>query len=97
LKLDTRPSKSATTINTIVNIIKTNKKRKRRAKSSDENIGENIKISNKTNERKKADIHDKQIIQTSISINRIYNNCDLTHNKKGNIYFYIYFNQASSW
>jgi hypothetical protein len=59
LKLDAKPSKSFTASNTIVNTMKTNKKRKRRAKSSDENIGENIKISNKANKKKKTDIHDK--------------------------------------
>jgi hypothetical protein len=62
LKLDARFPKSATASNAIINTIKINKKRKRRAKSSDEDVGEDNKISNKANKRKKADIHDKQII-----------------------------------
>jgi hypothetical protein len=62
LKLDIRPSKSSTASNIIVNTIKTNKKRKRRAKSFDEDVGENIKILNKANKRKKTDIHDKQTV-----------------------------------
>jgi hypothetical protein len=97
LKLDARSPKSVTASNTIINTIKINKKRKRRAKSSDENIGEDIKTSNKTNKRKKTDIHDKQSVQISTSINSIYNNCGFTHNKKGNTCFYIYSDQAPSW
>jgi hypothetical protein len=72
--------------------MKINKKRKRRAKSSDENISEDIKISNKTDKKKKIDIHDKQIVQILIFINRVCDDCDLTYNKKNNIYFYIYSN-----
>jgi hypothetical protein len=59
LKLDAKFSKFFIAINTIVNTIKINKKRKRRAKSSDKDIDENIKILNKMNKRKKTDIHDK--------------------------------------
>jgi hypothetical protein len=44
LKLGVRSSKSFTASNAIVNTIKTNKKRKRRAKSSDEDVDEDIKI-----------------------------------------------------
>jgi hypothetical protein len=36
-------------------------------------------------------------MQISISINRIYDDCGFTYNKKDNIYFYIYPNQAPSW
>jgi hypothetical protein len=97
LKLDIRSSKSFTAFNTIINIMKINKKRKRRAKSFDENIGENIKISNKANKRKKNDIYDKQTVQISISINRVCDDCDFTYNKKGDICFYIYSNQTSFW
>jgi hypothetical protein len=77
--------------------MKINKKRKKRAKSSDEDIGEDIKISNKTNKRKKTDIHDKQTIQTSISIYRVCDDYDLIYSKKNNIYFYIYPNQTPFW
>jgi hypothetical protein len=59
LKLNARFSKSFTVSNVIVNTMKTNKKRKRRVKSFDEDIGEDIKISNKANKRKKTDVHDK--------------------------------------
>jgi hypothetical protein len=96
LKLNTRFSKSSTATNAIVNTIKINKKRKRRAKSSDENISENIKISNKANKRKKTDIHDKQTMQTSISIKCVCVDCGLTYSKKGDTYFYIYSDQAPS-
>jgi hypothetical protein len=97
LKLNARPSKSFTAFNAIVNIMKTNKKYKRRAKSSDEDIGEDIKTSNNANKRKKTDIHDKQTMQTSTPINRVCDDCDLTYNKKDNTCFYIHPDQIPSW
>jgi hypothetical protein len=97
LKLEARSSKPSTASNAIVNTMKTNKKRKRRAKSSDEDIGEDIKISNKANKRKKTDIHDKQTVQTSTLINRVCDDCGLTHSKKDDTCFYIHSDQAPSW
>jgi hypothetical protein len=36
-------------------------------------------------------------MQISISINRVCDDCDFTHNKKDDTYFYIHSDQAPSW